>query len=56
MNKHPPAYATCYSCDTEYEVSELTIDNLEEDVLGRDTIFFTCPECGDKVKALVWTR
>jgi hypothetical protein len=50
---------TCPRCGLEHEVCELTqkeVETIQEDVYGRDWIWFRCREGCGEVSGFVWVR
>lgn len=47
-------YVRCSSCGGYHDTDDITIDNVEEDEIGRDRVTFTCPVTNEYSKSLVW--
>ena len=44
----------CTECSEEHDTSEVKFLNIEEDMEGRDIMYFTCPVTSLEAKSLVY--
>ena len=44
----------CTECSEEHDTSEVKFLNIEEDMEGRDIMYFTCPVTNLDTKSLVY--
>ena len=44
----------CTECSEEHDTSEVKFLNIEEDMEGRDIMYFTCPVTNTETKSLVY--
>ena len=47
-------FVICDECGDEHDAEEVQFLNIEEDMQGRDVVFFTCPNTGGEAKSLVY--
>lgn len=47
-------FVLCPACDTEHDVDEVTVLNVEEDIQGRDVLTFECPLSNTNQSSLVY--
>ena len=44
----------CSECSEEHLTDDVKVVNVEEDIQGRDVLFFECPVTGEVTKSLVY--
>jgi len=47
-------YVRCAECQEQHYVDEVEFLNVEEDIIGRDIMYFVCPETSMYSKSLVY--
>jgi hypothetical protein len=47
-------YVRCAECQEQHYVDEVELLNVEEDIIGRDIMYFVCPETAMYSKSLVY--
>lgn len=46
----------CTECSEEHETGEVEFVNVEEDIQGRDVMYFICPVTKTEAKSLVYRK
>jgi hypothetical protein len=46
----------CTECSEEHDTSEVKFLNIEEDIQGRDIMYFECPVTSLEAKSLVYGK
>lgn len=49
--KERPIYVVLPCNGDKMDERDVNIDNIEEDIQGRDLVSFTCPACGERHKS-----
>ncbi len=52
----PIMFVKCKECGEEHYTGELLVENIEEDICGRDVLTFVCPETGHTTTSLVYLK
>ena len=52
----PIMFVKCKECGEEHYTGELLVENIEEDVYGRDVLTFVCPETGHTTTSLIYLK
>jgi hypothetical protein len=47
-------YVHCAECQNKHSVEDVEFFDVEEDYVGRDIMFFVCPETQNESKSLVY--
>ena len=50
----PVMYVRCTECGDCHVAGEVTVENVEEDFLGRDVVTFQCPVTNHLARSLVY--
>jgi hypothetical protein len=46
----------CRSCGEEHDTNSVEFVNIEEDIMGRDKMYFVCPNTSEETDSLVFLR
>ena len=49
-------YVLCRECSEQHLVHTVKFLNVEEDIQGRDVMYFECPETKESTKSLVYSQ
>jgi hypothetical protein len=57
MMRLPIMFVKCEECGEEHcQIDKLLVENIEEDVYGRDVLTFVCPETGHTTTSLIYLK
>lgn len=54
MNYNRKFRVICTECSEEHFVDDIKVENVEEDIQGRDVLFFECPITNQIAKSFVY--
>lgn len=49
-------FVKCTKCGEEHYSDEIEVENVEEDIMGRDVLTFVCPETNNTTESLVYSK
>ena len=55
MNFNRKFKVICTECSEEHFVDDIKVENVEEDIQGRDVLFFECPVTNQVAKSFVYS-
>lgn len=53
---NPQFIVICPECSEEHLTTEIESVNIEEDIQGRDVLYFVCPATNMETKSLVYKK
>lgn len=54
--QHCSTIVICSECSEEHLTTEIECVNIEEDIQGRDILYFVCPVTDEVTKSLVYKK